>query len=98
MDAKTNVEAGVARLDAQYPDWAQKIDVDELRMNDCNLCILGQLYGDFNRGLVKLVPDPEDSIDAVALGFDEPWDNEVTYAELQEEWEQVIQHRQEPNL
>lgn len=39
-----------ARLDRLYPGWADRVDPNTLHMPSCELCILGQVYGDFENG------------------------------------------------
>jgi hypothetical protein len=51
----TPEERGAKLLDEKYEgDWREKIDVDELDMDNQDECVLGQLYGDYEDGLVKL--------------------------------------------
>ena len=42
------VEKGVSFLDEYYPGWAEKIDVDALRLRSVRWCICGQIFGDFD--------------------------------------------------
>lgn len=44
------VAAGAALLDQVEPDWYRRIALDELGMETCDRCILGQLHGDFLAG------------------------------------------------
>lgn len=53
----TRVKRGAALLDARYPDWASRIDLDRLDVASSVDCVLGQLHG-YDSGL-----------GAVALGF-----------------------------
>ncbi len=41
------VTAGAAFLDENYPGWLDRIDLDELRMDWCDACILGQVAGSY---------------------------------------------------
>jgi hypothetical protein len=45
MDIQANVNRGMALLDAQYPGWDAKVDVDTLALGSCANCVLGQLVG-----------------------------------------------------
>ena len=47
MNFKEAVDRGIKFLDYFHPGWKEKIDVDELDMDDNECCILGQLYGDY---------------------------------------------------
>lgn len=49
-----NVQRGVALLDTKNPDWRKKIDPEILDLNECTLCILGQLYGHYIDGVNEL--------------------------------------------
>ncbi len=41
-------------LDQVKPGWEKQIDINRLAMNDDELCILGQLYGDYVEGRRRL--------------------------------------------
>lgn len=53
-DEQLTLEDRVARgadwLDTNYPDWWRTINLDLLDVGDCTVCVLGQLYGDFEEG------------------------------------------------
>src|SRR5215212_6502587 len=51
---KTTVEAGAALLDNENPGWHRKIDCDTLRLQSCYDCMLGQLFGSYGDGILKL--------------------------------------------
>ena len=51
---KRRVERGAALLDAEQPGWAPRIDVPTLRMRNPFSCVLGQLYGNYGKGLGAL--------------------------------------------
>lgn len=51
---KDNVLRGIELLDRQVPGWREKIDWNELSMGHCKKCILGQLFGHFDKGVRKL--------------------------------------------
>jgi len=48
------VTRGVDLLDAREPDWWLSINVGTLDVQNSRLCVLGQLYGDYDRGLAHL--------------------------------------------
>lgn len=49
------VEAGARLLDERVPGWFYEIDVESLRIQTKDECILGQLYGgSYENGLKKL--------------------------------------------
>lgn len=44
----------VARLDVCAADWPDRVDVDTLNMSSHHDCVLGQVFGDYDRGLYAL--------------------------------------------
>jgi hypothetical protein len=46
-----NAREGAELLDRRSTGWAERIDLQELEMWDCTRCILGQVFGDYVRGL-----------------------------------------------
>lgn len=59
------VAKGAVRLDAVYPGWYDKIDLDRLDLSHWQLCVLGQLYGTYHYGVDVLDIEKERE----ALGF-----------------------------
>ena len=52
MSAQTvTVTRGIALLDEHLPGWQDEIDWDDLEMDTCEKCILGQIFGDYQKGL-----------------------------------------------
>lgn len=49
-DLAACVKRGAALLDRIRPGWAEEIALDELAMETCDRCIVGQLYGDYFKG------------------------------------------------
>lgn len=47
---RERVKRGAALLNNKHPDWAAKIDVNDLNMTFCLRCVLGQLLGEYNAG------------------------------------------------
>lgn len=91
--------AGAALLDKQRPGWWLSIDGERLDMGQCNLCVLGQVYGDFIEGFTRLnlnALDGEDGKllrDCVDLGFD--IEGEIGFTELADAWRVEIGKRSE---
>lgn len=52
-----NVSEAAKKLDVIRPDWPQAINFDTLDMNDCKNCILGQIFGYYDNGIIALYPD-----------------------------------------
>ena len=75
-DVNRRVARGAALLDAQVPNWRDRIDVDRLNMSSGENCVLGQLYlneygeHDWSAGLKALsltIDDRADADDAVPI-------------------------------
>lgn len=66
MALPVNVQRGAELLDERLPGWRDEIDQDFLDLgNTCN-CVLGQLFGSYDRGVKVLgLHDSQ----ASALGF-----------------------------
>lgn len=60
---------GAALLDEMCPGWADRVDLDILDMNDCDDCIVGQVFEDYREGLEDLGFDLERD-DEYDFGFD----------------------------
>ncbi len=88
------VKAGVMLLDGYFgkQDWRSEIDIDRLQMDEVNLCVIGQLFGDYYRGLEKL----SDKVGYLTLqqrrnlGFSaEPFDSQ-TWSRLEWAWKRYL--------
>ena len=51
---RERVGFGAAWLDDRLPDWAQRINIDTLNMEDRNLCLIGQLGKDYDKTVEDL--------------------------------------------
>lgn len=57
-DYTAAVQRGVALLDAKGPPgWRDRIDLDTLDIGSLTLCVLGQVYGHYYKGLRALGDD-----------------------------------------
>lgn len=108
-EATTRVARGAAYLDQTTPDWARKIDVGTLNIENACLCVLGQVYGSYFEVLKEqgwktaVVPAMEYSTDAGRLGFcllpddvyleSEHLRHREIYAVLQDVWIAAITDR-----
>lgn len=52
--AERSLRAAVALLNHVRPGWRAEVDPDRLRMDDPRACVLGQLFGRYLAGLVRL--------------------------------------------
>jgi len=58
------IRRGVALLDREVPDWHERVSIDRLNVISDNYCVLGQLFGSYQVGLIAL-----DLVGGVAHGF-----------------------------
>lgn len=78
------VNRGVEFLNKNSPGWRSKINADTLYISSHNSCILGQLFGDYGKGIDALNLECFDQ--RVEYGFTHPWDNTVQFPELDDAW------------
>ncbi len=50
-DASARVAKGAARLDIVRPEWWTAIDLGSLNIRAYSACVLGQVFGSYDRGL-----------------------------------------------
>lgn len=103
LHALERVRAGARYLDDVDPGWCERIDAATLELNDGACCVLGQLHGDFRRGLARahlldLSSAPRANLMPWRFGFQcEPGLDEETaardYAFLDRAWQAVIAER-----
>lgn len=65
-DVRAAVWAGIGYLNVHRPGWRRKIDLDRLNLASGEQCVLGEVYGEFDKGLSTLGLDLGT---AEALGF-----------------------------
>lgn len=91
------VDAGARLLDGFTPGWENRIDLDQLRLDNACKCILGQLFDWYWDGLKELSTHARDFTvdDAIRHGFtlDEEEQCEPAWSELTEDWHTLIQGR-----
>lgn len=46
--------AGATYLDENYPDWRDNVSAENLDMSSGSQCILGQFFGDYDRGINEI--------------------------------------------
>ncbi len=66
LEAKERVDNGIILLEAVMPDWRSKFISEQLVLSSYVNCVLGQLFGDYEKGLAKLGLTP---IEAMSYGF-----------------------------
>jgi hypothetical protein len=88
------VAKGTALLDEKLPGWWRAINLVRLELNDCQDCLLGQLFGDYDDGLPELGLSDRAAAES---GFAEPGFllERTDYPSLGAEWVRVILARRE---
>lgn len=84
VSPKRRVKRGIAFLDKNRPGWRRKIKKTLLNMNDRGLCILGQLFGDYEDGKTKMGLSLLRSIQRGFTDIDGYREEELTKVWLQE--------------
>ena len=103
-DALQRARRGAAYLDGVDPGWHGRIDLVSLELASGTSCVLGQLHGEFRRGLSRarlweLSSAPRASLSPVAYGFrcvnvvDEALEAR-DYVYLNQAWGQILHERQ----
>jgi hypothetical protein len=91
-DIPACVARGALLLDRVRPGWWREINDDELNMAWCRECVLGQIFGDYFRGVDHL---PIPRFKAPEYGFDLQTETafEETWVELDNAWRAEIARR-----
>jgi hypothetical protein len=87
---KGRAAAGAALLDRLVPGWWRHVRLRPLNVNDCKLCITGQLFGDYDRGLTELHLG---QLDAPVYGFTGSDDDDLGMWALTRAWKNEIRRR-----
>ncbi|HEU5032734.1 MAG TPA: hypothetical protein VFV01_47980 [Spirillospora sp.] len=94
------VAAGAAVLDKVRPDWFEYVDLPALDVRSCADCTLGQLFGEYQDGLIRLFGQPG-GVEATAWagehGFEldpaDPRSPGAQYEALTDAWTALIKAR-----
>lgn len=89
IGVKWRVARGVKLLDKRMPGWDERINLHRLDMGNGTHCVLGQLYGDYYRGLDVLLGDNSNS-NGYHYAFNTYF---LTSDVLDREWTRVITDR-----
>ena len=87
MSAMSYAIAGAGLLDQHRPGWYNQIDLNKLDQSSAYVCVLGQLYGEYYKGLDAL--GIEDMQDRCNYGYSSNDD----YDNLTEAWKKIILSR-----
>mgnify|MGYP004341908697 CR=1 FL=1 len=101
--AQARASAGASLLDDESPGWALRVNPDSLELGDGQACVLGQLHGDYRRGLfrsriVSASSAPVRFASPVDLGFQASSEGgseseRLDYAFLTRAWREEIAQR-----
>lgn len=87
---REKVKRGVRLLDKKIPNWRSKIDSETIDMAGIMNCVLGQLYGNYQNGLIKLFGRDTDfetrRLQGIAHGFQLTDEEHQNYALLDHLW------------
>jgi hypothetical protein len=78
------VDAGAALLDERLPGWRDEIHPASLDLEQCEQCVLGQLFGEYERGRMLLGLSRSR---AMGLGFTR---RGTTWERLTAAWREVL--------
>ncbi len=102
--ARQRAARGAALLDDRDPGWADRIDERSLALADGGACVLGQLWGEYRRGLgrarvLDLSSAPTRFVSPVDLGFQAVSDlggaaEDLDYTLLTRAWRDEVRDRQ----
>lgn len=92
MNVVAAVDQGWALLDERRPNWRKCVNPDAVNMMFADTCVLGQVFGDFYRGLFVLGLSQRQ---AIKCGFAVPFHfvfayHESVYADLTAEWKRRL--------
>lgn len=93
---RTRVATGAAALDVTEgvsPDWRKDINLTTLDVGFPTVCILGQIFGEYDKGAAKLgfeaYGDEDDDPTNIELGF-MPDDDDPRSEALTEAWREYL--------
>ena len=92
---KNRVEHGAEMLDTEVPGWFNRIDTGTLELENCVLCVLGQLFGEYYEGVKALGIRNQGSFFGFSLSFgDEGYYGPDDWELLRTLWIEEIRKRQ----
>lgn len=98
-ESKDDVYRGAALLDDLVSGWFMIVDINLLDMQSCEKCVLAQIFGEFNTGIitVKQLIGSHSSYSyqriAYHCGFDLPSEYDYHFDVLTEQWRDEIKRR-----
>lgn len=97
--ARERVRAGAAHLDEHCPGrWWLGVSTEQLAMENLNCCVLGQLYGDFNRAPWWRMDASLGFTVGVSASVEMTWKQIYeSYAALTQAWIQEVNNRKVGN-
>ena len=77
------VAAGIKLLDSEKPGWRDLVNLSSLRLESCDVCVLGQVFGSYDSGKDAL---DLDSYEAQQYGFN----TDYSFQELTAAWKDAL--------
>lgn len=89
------VARGAGFLDSVFPAWWQLVDPLNLDLSSMAMCVLGQVYGDFGRGLRVTRFHDDVSRNVMSYGFCGGLDSDLDWelADLKAAWILAVEKR-----
>jgi hypothetical protein len=86
---------GAAWLDEHHPGWAERINLDTFDLRSGSMCVLGQLFGDFDEAVSKYNLDGRDyDYGFMGLEKEEAGAEHRDWDTLEDRWRTLIADRQ----
>lgn len=97
--AEQRVARGAALLDLRKPGWEHRVVIPNLEMHSAHFCILGQNYGIYTQGRIRLFGETADQIMEEQQSIDHGFQSDgwVGYNALHEQWVMQIMARRDDN-
>jgi hypothetical protein len=93
-EADRRVAVGERLLDQRVPGWRRVVDGDALDLASCERCVLGQVFGDYERGLIALgISEEDEVIEMYGFNADDEDGSSVSYRSLRAAWRRVLRRR-----
>lgn len=91
LSPRACVARGIAWLQEKYPQAMLRLDVEALDIADCTMCVLGQLFGDYQDSTEYLVYGSDwliaHGFTAAAVGTPNAWS---AFEALSEQWRRQL--------
>lgn len=97
LPTQQQLTKAVTRLTNIIPQWPLLVDTDLLDCRYWDTCILGQIFGHFDIGLIVCRMSYQDAVDEgfiLGIEYEHP-DYDKLYKQLDEMWIEVVEERKQ---